>query len=65
MWWVRALRRRESEIYHMPFLRGCPWFIVHQFQLLMVVGECLYAWTTSTEADGIVTGTMALVHHIL
>jgi hypothetical protein len=54
----------------MPFLRGCPWFIVPRFivpqsQLLMVVGECQYAWATSMEADHSMTGTMALVHHAL
>jgi hypothetical protein len=65
MWWVRALRHREPEICHIPFLRGCPWFIVHQFQLLMAVGECQYAWVTSMEADGSMTGTMAHVHHAL
>jgi hypothetical protein len=65
MWWVRALRRRESEIYHMSFLRGCPWFIVHQSQLLMVVGEYQYAWATSMEADHCMTGNMAHVHHAL
>jgi hypothetical protein len=65
MWWVRALRHRESEICHIPFLRGCPWFIVHQFQLLMAVGECQYAWATSMEADHSMTGTIAHVHHTL
>jgi hypothetical protein len=49
----------------MPFLRGCPRFILHQSQLLMVVGECRHAWTTSIEADRIMTGAMALVHHAL
>jgi hypothetical protein len=65
MWWMRALRHRESEIYHMPFLRGCPWFIVHQSELLMVFGECLYASLIPTVADHIVSDIIALVHHAL